>query len=173
MKKNLLLCMLFFVSTVGTYSQTSDDELEAMVNLLGVQKKEAIAKLVVLSPTEANVFWKIYDEYQLENKKTAVDRMKLYQKTALSYSSLTPEVAESLSAEYFKNRKDQEEHLETFCKKIKKATNATVAFQFYQAEVYLLTLVRAQIMQQIPTYGQLMQMAKNNTMVQNTSNKKI
>jgi len=162
MKKNLLLLMLFFISTVATYSQTSDAELEAMINLLGVQKKEAVAKLVALTPTEADAFWKIYDEYQVENKKTTVDRMKLYEKTANSYSSLTPEIAESLSTEYFKNRKDQENNLETYFKKIKKATNAKVAFQFYQAEVYLLTLLRAQIMQQIPTYGHLvhMQMSK-------------
>ncbi len=150
--------MLFFVTTVATYSQTSDAELDAMVNLLAVQKKEAVGKLVVLTPTEADAFWKIYDEYQVENKKTALERMKLYQKTASSYSSLTPEIAESLSAEYFKNRKDQEDIQEAYYKKIKKATNAMVAFQFYQAEVYLLTMVRAQIMQQIPTYGQLVKM---------------
>jgi hypothetical protein len=29
-----------------------------------------------------------------------------------------------------------------------------IAFEFYQAEVYLLTQIRAHIMQQIPTYGQ-------------------
>jgi hypothetical protein len=160
MKKNLLLLMLFFVSTVATYSQTSDAELDAMISLLGVQKKEAVAKLVVLSATDADAFWKIYDEYQVENKKTAFERMKLYEKTAMSYNDLNPAVAESLSNDYFKNRKDQENHLETYYKKIKKATNATVAFQFYQAEVYLLTLLRAQIMQQIPTYGQLAHMSK-------------
>ena len=160
MKRNLLLFMLFFVSTMATYSQTSDAELDAMINLLGVQKKEAVAKLVTVSAADADAFWKIYDEYQVENKKTAVERMKLYEKTALSYNALTPVAAESLAAQYFKNRKDQEDTLETYFKKIKKATNGTVAFQFYQAEVYLLTMVRAQIMQQIPTYGQLLQMKK-------------
>ncbi|WP_268847421.1 hypothetical protein [Flavobacterium aestivum] len=159
MKKNLLL-MLFFASTVATYSQKSDAELEAMINLLGVQKKEAVAKLVAIPAADTEVFWKIYDEYQLENKKTAVERMKLYEKTAMSYSNLNTALAESLAMDYFKNRKDQEETLETYYKKIKKATNATLAFQFYQSEVYLLTLVRAQIMQQIPTYGQLVQMNK-------------
>lgn len=160
MKKKLLLSMLFFVSAVATYSQTSDAELDAMVNLLGIQKKEAVAKLVAVPAADADAFWKVYDEYQLENKKTAVDRMKLYEKTALAYKDLNTAAAESLAMDYFKNRKDQENTLETYYRKIKKATNAAVAFQFYQAEVYLLTLVRAQIMQQIPTYGQLVQMGK-------------
>ncbi|HSD14121.1 MAG TPA: hypothetical protein VLB74_05705 [Flavobacterium sp.] len=86
--------------------------------------------------------------------------MKLYEKTALSYSKMTPERADSLANQYFTNRMEQEKKLETYYKKIKKATNATTAFQFYQAEVYLLTLVRAQIMQQIPTYGELQTMTK-------------
>ncbi|UOK41417.1 MULTISPECIES: hypothetical protein [Flavobacterium] len=155
MKKITLLLAVFFVSTATTYCQTSDAEMEAMVNLLGVQKKEAMARLVNVTGKDADAFWKIYDEYQKENKKTATQRMKLYEKTALSYSNLTPQRADSLANQYFANRMDQEKKLEVYYKKIKSATNATVAFQFYQAEVYLLTLVRAQIMQQIPTYGEI------------------
>ncbi|HSD07519.1 hypothetical protein [Flavobacterium sp.] len=157
MKKKLLL-LLFFVSTITAFSQTSDAELEAMVNLLVVQKKEAVGKLMNIPPSDAEVFWKIYDDYQLENKKTTLERLRLYEKTANAYNDLKPELAESLANQYFKNRNEQENSLETYYKKIKKATNATLAFQFYQAEVYLLTLVRAQIMQQIPTYGQVQQM---------------
>lgn len=160
MKKFALLLTLFFIGTAGSYCQTSDAEMEAMINLLGVQKKEAIAKLVHVTGKDADIFWKIYDEYQAENKKTATQRMKLYEKTAMSYSKMTPERADSLANQYFTNRMEQEKKLETYYKKIKKATNATTAFQFYQAEVYLLTLVRAQIMQQIPTYGELQTMTK-------------
>jgi hypothetical protein len=73
---------------------------------------------------------------------------------------MTPAVADSLANKYFSNRMEQEKTLETYYKKIKAATNAVVAFEFYQAEVYLLTQIRAQIMQQIPTYGQLLAMKK-------------
>ena len=100
-------------------------------------------------------FWKIYDEYQQENKKTAKSRLTLYENTAHSYANMTPATADSLALQYFSNRSEQEKALETYYKKIKAATNAVIAFEFYQAEVYILTQVRAQIMQQIPTYGQL------------------
>lgn len=160
MKKITLLLAVFFVSTATTYCQTSDAEMEAMVNLLGVQKKEAMARLVNVTGKDADAFWKIYDEYQKDNKKTATQRIKLYEKTALSYNNMTPQRADSLANQYFANRMEQEKKLEVYYKKIKAATNATVAFQFYQAEVYLLTLVRAQIMQQIPTYGELQAVKK-------------
>ena len=73
---------------------------------------------------------------------------------------MTASRADSLANVYFENRLGQEKLLESYYKKVKSATNAVLAFEFYQAEVYLITQIRAQIMMQIPTYGQLVNMAK-------------
>jgi hypothetical protein len=67
---------------------------------------------------------------------------------------MTNSMADSLAKRFFDNRLVQEKSLEEYYKKIKAATDATTAFEFYQAEVYLLTYMRAQIMQRIPTYGE-------------------
>ena len=75
---------------------------------------------------------------------------------------MTPAMADSLAGQYFNNRIDQEKALQTYYKKIKDATNAVTAFEFYQAEVYILTALRAQIMQQVPTYGQVHAAARKN-----------
>jgi len=156
---------LFFVfamagTVLSTNAQTSDAEADAIINLLGVQKREAIAKLVAVETKDSVAFWKIYDEYLTKNKQVAKTRMKLYESTADAYSNMTPALADSLSMQYFQNRFGQEKSLEEYYNKIKVATNAVVAFQFYQAEVYLLTLVRAQIMEQIPTYGEMVSHSK-------------
>src|SRR5262245_30874835 len=148
----ILLAALFACTTFAASAQTSDAEAEAIVNLLGVQKREAVAHLVPVSGKDSVAFWKIYAEYEQENKKTAKSRIALYEKTAASYGNMTAAVADSLASRYFTNRIEQEKGLETYYKKIKAATNAVVAFEFYQSEVYLLTQLRAQIMQQIPTY---------------------
>jgi len=153
--KIILLAVFCAGSLTSSYAQTSDAEADALINLLGVQKKEAIRLLVPVSGKDSVAFWKIYDEYQQVNKATAKARIKLYERTAMAYSNMTPAVADSLAIKYFANRMEQEKSLEAYYKKIKTATNAVVGFEFYQAEVYLLTMIRAQIMQQIPTYGQL------------------
>ena len=161
MKFKLIALFAFFSGISFTSSaQTSDAEADAMINLLGVQKREAIAHLVNVTGKDSAAFWKIYSEYEQENKITAKNRLTLYEKTAMSYGDLTPAIADSLAIKYFANRFDQEKTLETYYKKIKLATSAVVAFQFYQAEVYILTQLRAHIMQQIPTYGQLMNASK-------------
>ena len=162
MKLKFILTAIFSLSLViGGYAQTSDAEADALVNLLGVQKKEAIRQLVTVSGKDSIAFWKIYEEYHQKNLGTAKDRLKLYESTANAYGAMSPAIADSLARKYFQNRITQEKSLEEYYQKIKNATNAVVAFEFYQAEVYLVTQIRAQIMQQIPTYGQFQAMLKN------------
>ncbi len=161
MKMKITLLFAFVIGTfTGIQAQTSDAEAEAIVNLLGVQKREAIGHLVMVSEKDSVAFWKIYDEYQQSIKATAKDRIGLYENTALAYRSMTDAKADSLALQYFSNRSTQERNLETYYRKMKAATSAIVAFQFYQAEVYMLTQIRAQIMQQIPTYGELQKSMK-------------
>ncbi len=156
-----LITIFCVIAITATYAQTSDAEADAIAQLLGVQKREVIAKLVPVKGKDSVAFWKIYDEYQKSNKLTTKARIKLYEKTALSYNNLTPAIADSLANLYFVNRTEQEKSMETYYAKIKAATNAVVAFEFYQAEAYLLTQIRASIMNQIPTYGQLQAARKN------------
>src|SRR3954468_4521266 len=129
--KTTLIAALFTAFISIAQAQTSDAEADAIVNLLGVQKREAISKLVPVSGKDSVAFWKIYDEYHELNKATAKTRLKLYEKTAFAYNKMTPVIADSLSTKYFENRFDQEKTLEMYYKKIKTATNAVVAFEFY------------------------------------------
>ncbi len=160
--KIILLTAICFSSFSGLLAQTSDAEADAIVNLLGVQKKEAVSKLVPVSGKDSAAFWKIYDEFQQLNKATAKTRIGLYERTANAYGNMNAAIADSLAVKYFANRMDQEKTLEVYYNKIKAATNAVTAFEFYQAEVYLLTMIRAQIMQQVPTYGQIHAASKKN-----------
>lgn len=160
--KTILSLVLAAVCTAGSYAQTSDAEADAIVNLLHVQKLEIIQKLVPVSGKDSVAFWKIYNEYQAAVKPEAKTRIRLYERTAQAYNQMTAARADSLAQQYFANRMNQEKMLEVYYKKIKTATNGVIAFEFYQAEIYLLTQIRASIMQQIPTYGELHSLAKRN-----------
>jgi hypothetical protein len=161
MKTKLIpFVILSMIISFTVSAQTSDAEAEAMANLLGVQKREVVSKLVTVSGKDSVTFWKLYDEYQQKNDAMAKNRIQLYEQTARSYNTMTPAVADSLAQRYFANRDGQEKTLEEYYKKIKSATNAVTAFEFYQAETYLLTQVRATIMQQIPTYGEFQSAVK-------------
>ena len=152
--KTFLLAIFGLLISFAIYAQTSDAEADAMANLLGVQKKEIIMKLISIPAKDSVTFWKLYDEYLQKNKMLTKERIQLYEQTARSYNKMTAGAADSLARRYFANRDVQEKSLEDYYQKIKSATNAVAAFEFYQAETYLLTQVRATIMQQIPTYGE-------------------
>src|SRR5437870_5275966 len=95
--KIILIAALCVGTISGAHAQTSDAEADAIVNLLGVQKKEAISKLVPVTGKDSVAFWKLYDEYQVSNKATAKARIGLYERTAQAYSDMTPHMADSLS----------------------------------------------------------------------------
>src|SRR5690348_3179527 len=107
MRKLSLLAIFLYISS-SVIAQTSDAEADAMINLLGVQKKEAIGKLVYVASKDSVSFWKVYDDYMNANKGTAKQRMRLYERTAQSYGSMTPQLADSLAKAYFGNRLEQE-----------------------------------------------------------------
>jgi hypothetical protein len=152
--KFILLSILFMPIALSVYAQTSDAEAEAMANLLGVQKREAVMKLVPVTGKDSVAFWKLYDEYRQKNNAMAKTRIQAFEQMASSYTNMTPTLADELARKQFAMRDEQERVLQEYYKKIKTATNAVVAFEFYQAEIYMLTQLRAVIMQQIPTYGE-------------------
>jgi glycerol-3-phosphate dehydrogenase len=155
-----LLTALLIGASFMAYSQVSDEETDAMVNLLGVQKKEAMNQLVAVSGKDSAAFWKLYDEYQKWNKEAAKSKIKLYEQTAKAYNNMTAANAESLANKYFAARMEEEKKLQEYFKKIKEATNPVIAFQFYQAETFLSTSIRASIMEEVPTYGELVKYGK-------------
>ena len=71
MKLKFSSCLFCIGIVFTSMAQTSDAEAEAIVNLLGVQKKEAISKLVSVTGKDSIAFWKIYNEYHQKNLTTA------------------------------------------------------------------------------------------------------
>src|SRR6185312_222640 len=57
--KTFSLAIFSLVISFATYAQTSDAEAEAMANLLGVQKKEIIMKLISIPEKDSVTFWKL------------------------------------------------------------------------------------------------------------------
>ena len=70
-----MVLLTLFVSGFAVRAQTSDAEADAIVNLLGVQKREAVAQLVQVSGKDSLAFWKVYAEYEKSSSKFAKARL--------------------------------------------------------------------------------------------------
>jgi hypothetical protein len=158
MKLKIAFLTLFFASTVGAaFSQArTNDEMEAIVTLLGMDKKKAVAQLVNVTPKDSVAFWNVYQAFEDEQRKFRKQRINIAENTAKAYENMDAKTSDGIVKEVVEFRIAQEKLLDQYYSKMKAATNPLLAFQFYQSEIYLITLARATIMEQIPTYGQLL-----------------
>jgi hypothetical protein len=110
-----------------------------------------------VKPTEAQKadFWALYDAYEIERKALGKKRIELLSKYAASYATMNDASADALIKETIALGKQHDKLLESYFKKIKKKTSPTVAAQFYQIEAYILSAIRASILEAIPFVGEM------------------
>jgi len=162
MKLKFVFLTVFLLSlSLSSFSQgNSNDEIDAIVTLLGAQKRDLVKELVNITPKDSAAFWKVYTAFEQDMKKFRKERIQNYEKFAKAYSNMDDKTADELAKSLFSNRAGQEKLFEDYYGKMKAATNASLAIQFYQCEIYYLTLARANIMQQLPAYGQVLKQQK-------------
>ena len=159
--KTGVLVVILTGAAFSSFSQaTTNDELDAVVTLLGVQKRDLVKELVNITSKDSANFWKVYAAFEQDQKKYRKERIQTYDKFAKAYDKMDDKTADELGKSFAELRIGQEKLLEQYFGKMKAATSATLAIQFYQAETYYMTLARATIMQQLPTYGQVLKYKK-------------
>jgi hypothetical protein len=149
MKKiTLLVLALFTIAFVN--AQTNKEEVDLMQAAFGMEKKAMVAEFVIVDAAQKDVFWKLYDEYEMARKDLGKKRIELLDQYALNYDKMTNESAEKWTKEVLALGKSTDKLLVSSYNKIKKATNPVVALQFYQVESYILTGIRLTILEKIP-----------------------
>ena len=157
MKKAIvLLTASFLITATNIFAQaTYKEEVDAAQAIFGKAKKELVAELIKLTPDEAAKFWPVYDAYEAERKVLGQQRLELIMEVAEAYDNMTAEKADAITSKTMKLSKQNDKLLATYYKKVKKATNSNIAFEFYQEELYLLTEIRAELMSEIPLYSEI------------------
>ncbi len=153
-KKIIILFSIFLVACFNTKGQISyAEEVDAIQAVFGKEKKQLITDLIKLTPEEAEKFWPVYDSYETERKKLGKQRIEMLESLADAYKEMTPAKADLVSKQTIKLAKETDELLEKYHTKVRSAVNGTVAFEFLQAEIYIVTAVRAALMDKIPMYS--------------------
>ena len=147
-KLTLLFIAIFAFSFVN--AQSTKEEVDLMQAAFGMEKKAMMAEFVKVDASQADAFWKLYDEYETARKTYGQQRIKLFDTYLENYNKLTNETADSWTKEVITLQKNTDKLLLTYYNKIKKATNAVVALQFYQVEGYILSGIRLSILEELP-----------------------
>ena len=149
MKKiTLLIIALLFINV--TFSQDySIEELKIFQNLFGVQKKAVYEENMNISGVNADTFWTLYNEYEVERKKIGEKKMELLMTYTTEVGTLTNAQADELLTQAANIRSSENNLIMKYVKKMRKSTNSLVAAQFYQIEHYITDGIRFSLLNSI------------------------
>lgn len=147
--------MLAIILSVASYSQSANEEVDLFQAAFGMEKKAIVNNFIQVSDAQSEAFWNLYDQYESARKENGKKRIQLLEQYAAQYYSMTDEQADAWTKEVISLQKATDKLIVTYYNKIKKATSATVATQFYQVENYILTGIRMEILDNVPFLGEM------------------
>ncbi len=142
-----ILVVLMLIASIG-YAQVNTIEL--LRQDLKTQKVAIMTASLPLTQKQADQFWPLYREYSNELLKIGDRRIAVIKEFAERYSTIDEKTAEKLVKESISIANDRNKLLEKYYKKASKAVGVLTAARFIQVENQMLTLLDAQIVQEMP-----------------------
>jgi Spy/CpxP family protein refolding chaperone len=153
MKKMLIL--LSICLSTAAFAQSNKEDVDFIQSIYGKEKKTIVADFIKLEGAQKDAFWKLYDQYETERKDLGKKRVALLEKYAAGYGTMDDAAISQNIKETAALGVQTDKLIATYHKKIEKAAGAKAAAQFFQIEVYLLSSIRAAILESIPFIGEL------------------
>jgi hypothetical protein len=153
MKKFILLAFIA-VFAFAVNAQSNVEEVDLMQSVYGMQKKDLIAKHMKIEADQSDLFWQLYDEYEVSRKDIGLKRLKNIEHYAEKYDNLTNIDADALMKASFEVNMEFVKLWEKTYKKMAKSISSVTAAQFIQAEMFFENMVRQELSMDIPLIGE-------------------
>ena len=82
--KRFIVIAIITLFTFVAQAQSKIQEADLIQSVYGMQKRDLIAKHMKLTPTQTNLFWQLYSEYEIARKEIGVKRMKNIENYAIA-----------------------------------------------------------------------------------------
>lgn len=155
MKKFIFITATIIAFPAFVLAQTNVEEIEYFQSLFGGEKKVIVSEFIELDGEAKDAFWALYDEYETERKLLGKNRIALLEKYAENYEGMTDAETDETMAEWMKQKSSLDKLVDQYYKKIRKASGAQPAAQFYHLESYFLSAIRLSVLESIPVIGEL------------------
>lgn len=152
--KKLILAAIIAVFAIAAKAQSNSEEITLMQSVYGMQKKDLIAKHMKIEAGQAELFWQMYDEYEVARKEIGLKRVKNIEMYAEKYENLTNEDADMLIKASMGVQTSFIALWEKTYKKMAKSISPVTAAQFIQAEMFFENMVRQELSMDIPLIGE-------------------
>ncbi len=149
MKKYILIAAVLFIASFA-YSQSNKEEVDFYQAAFGMDKKAVVNDFVHPSAAQKDAFWKLYDEYETQRKELGKQRIELLEQYANQYQKMTSQQADAWTKKVIALQQKTDKLIVDYYAKVLKISDGVVATQFYQIENYILTAIRAEVLQAVP-----------------------
>jgi len=153
MKKTLLTLVMLVIASFA-FAQSAKEEIELVQSVFGIEKKAMAASFIKLEGAQADAFWKLYDEYETERKELGKQRIAQISRYADVYMTLDDATTDQIIKDMISISDKTDKLIASYYKKVKKASGVKAAAQFFQFEHYILSKIRAELMEEIPLIGE-------------------
>ncbi|MGB5316720.1 MAG: hypothetical protein WBN56_12025 [Robiginitalea sp.] len=155
MKKLVLSISICLIAFQMGQAQSNAEEIDFLQSIIGGEKKEVVADFIQLDGASKDAFWELYDAYEVERKALGKNRISLLEKYANEFEGISDVETDNIVMEAQKLAKGSDQLINSYYKKIKKASGSKAAAQFYHLENYFQALTRTTILENIPVIGEL------------------
>lgn len=137
-------------SSMPTVAVAQEELIELLRSDLSTQKKAILTEAMEFGPGQADIFWPIYRQYEVDLAKNGDARIALIKDYAAHYEQMTEAKAKELTERSFKLDDERSKLLQAYYKKFEKAMNSSTAARFVQVERKIGLLIDLQIAAEIP-----------------------
>ncbi len=148
--KKITFILALVLSVCALKAQTSNEEIDYIQAMFGMEKRAAIKDFIALEDVEKDAFWKHYDAYEVTRKEYGKERIVLLDKFAEQFETMSDEESTAWMKSVLSLRDRNEKLIASYYKKLAKDCSPVTAMKFYQIESYILSGIRFQILENVP-----------------------
>ena len=152
--KKYILTIISLIVVLSLKAQSNVDEIAFIQSVYGMDKKDLIAKHMKIDVGKSELFWQLYDEYEISRKEIGLKRANNIIAYAKKYEKLIAADADALVKESFEVQTGFIKLWEKNNIKMSKVLSPVTAAQFIQAEMFLENMVRQELSMDIPLIGE-------------------
>ena len=153
--KKLIIIICIAAGFGSLKAQSNKEDIDIIQSAFGKDKKTLVSAYMQISAKDSVAFWKLYDEYEDKRKALGRERINILQQYADQYETLTDAQATQLAQGALTNNMKYDQLQDAYFKKFSTVVGAKNSAKLFQLELYLQTVVRLVIMDNIPFIGEL------------------
>ena len=128
----------------------SADNMEIVKEKIRSDKKLFVATNMQLTESEANAFWPVYEAYQAELGKLRDREIKLIEKFAANYETMSDDAAKSLLDDAMSIDMDHQKLRQSYLVKFRGVLADTKVARYYQLESKIDAVLEYELARRIP-----------------------